>query len=100
MAQLDYTVPASSTQYTVDSTNNGVQTGEAYSFLVIASNVVGDSAESNTLTNVIAGTPPGVPLNLRRAEAVTPEDTKITLDWDAPASDGGSPITSYTIYWD
>ena len=47
----------------------------------------------------MAGTPPGVPLNLQRASTVTPEDTKITLDWDPPSSTGGSPITSYTLYW-
>lgn len=67
---------------------------------MITTNVVGDSEVSDTLADVVAGSPPGVPLNLRRAEAVTPEDTKITLDWDAPVSDGGSAITSYTIYWD
>lgn len=30
---------------------------------------------------------------------MTPEDNKITLDWDAPSSNGGSSITGYTLYW-
>ena len=99
MAELDYTIPSTASSYTVDSNTNSVMTGSAYSFVVIAVNVVGDSIESDTLENVIAGTPPGVPLNLLRAEGVTPEDTKITLDWEAPTSDGGSAITGYTLYW-
>ena len=82
MAELDYSVPNSESTYTVDSATNGVITGNSYSFLVISVNVVGDSVKSDQLENIVAGTPPGVPLNLGRADGVTPEDTKITLDWD------------------
>ena len=99
MDELDYLVPATSTTYTVTDVDDGVVTGNSYSFLVIASNVVGDSPESDTLAGIVAGSPPGVPLNLRRAEGVTPEDTKITLVWDAPSDDGGSAITGYKLYW-
>ena len=74
-------------------------TGTSYSFLAIAVNVVGDSPDSDTLANIVAGTPPGVPQNLRRAEGVPPQDTKITLGWDVPASNGGSVVTGYTLYW-
>ena len=31
---------------------------------------------------------------------MTPVDNKITIDWDPPSSDGGSPITAYSLYWD
>jgi hypothetical protein len=48
---------------------------------------------------VIAGTVPEAPTNLVRATGVTPEDTKITLDWD-DAVNGGSPIIKYVVYWD
>ena len=99
MDELDYTVPESTTSYTVNALTHGVQSGESYSFQVISVNVVGDSLTSDILSNVIAGSPPGVPQNLGRAEGVTPEDTKITLDWDTPSSDGGSAITGYTLYW-
>ena len=85
-------------QYSV-TTSDGLVSGTAYAFRVISTNVVGDSPPSVALENVIAATPPSAPQNLKRATAVTPEDTKITLDWDAPSNDGGSPIVGYTIYW-
>jgi titin len=62
-------------------------------------NVVGDSADSNQLTGIIAATQPDAPQNLIRATSVIITDDKITLDWDVPASDGGSAITGYKVYW-
>ena len=99
MAELDYAVPSSTTSYTVQ-TSDGLVSGTKYSFLVIATNYVGDSAESGILVDVIAGTPPSIPLNLQRAPGVTPDDTKITLDWDEPSSNGGTAVTGYSLYWD
>ena len=61
---LDTNASAASTQYTVDSVNHSVQTGQSYSFKVISTNFVGDSSESDPLENIVAGTPPGVPQNL------------------------------------
>ena len=72
MAELDYTVSSSATSYTVDTANNGIVAGNAYSFIVITVNVVGDSSSSDILESIVAGSPPGVPLNLRRASGVTP----------------------------
>ena len=43
------------------------------------------------VVNNVPATPPGPPQNVV-AEAFT---GRVTLDWDAPASDGGSPITHY-----
>ena len=99
MARLDYSVPSSVRQYTVTTETDGLITGNIYSFLVIAVNYVGDSPVSDTLANIVAGTPPSAPLNLCRADGVNPEGTKITLVWETPSSDGGSPLLSYTLYW-
>jgi hypothetical protein len=38
--------------------------------------------------------PPSQPLNLQ----ATAGNNQVTLTWTAPSSDGGAPITSYTIY--
>lgn len=73
--------------------------GETYAFYVVATNAIGASDKSPTLSNVISANVPSAPLNLKRATTVTPVDTKITLDWDAPASTGGSEINSYIVYW-
>jgi hypothetical protein len=40
-------------------------------------------------------TVPGAPLNL----AGTAGDLQVTLVWDAPTSDGGSPITDYVVQY-
>lgn len=69
--------------------------GNIYSFKVKAINVVGYSDFSDAL-NVIAGTTPGVPINLH---AVDNSRTVIEIQWETP-SDGNSEITDYQVYWD
>jgi hypothetical protein len=53
-----------------------------------------DVNEEYTPSNLSAITVPSEPLSL----AATPGDTQVTLDWTAPLSDGGSPVTNYRIY--
>lgn len=60
---------------------------------------LGSGVPSNTATKTISfgpaqATPPGAPQNL----SVTPQLTGALIEWDAPASNGGSAITSYVIY--
>ena len=57
-----------------------------------------DNAETRTseATGVVAATKPGVPGHLN----VFPHDTRaLDVYWEAPASDGGSDITSYKVQW-
>ena len=51
---------------------------------------------TSAATAVVAATVPGVPGHLR----VTPHDAgALDLYWEAPASDGGSPVTGYRLQW-
>lgn len=73
----------------------GLTNGTAYTFTVHATNALGNSPESapsapvTPTTVTVPGAPTGV--------AGLPGDTQVTVFWGAPASDGGSPITSYTV---
>jgi len=71
----------------------GLTNGSSYSFTVFATNADGDgavSASSNLVTPMGA---PGAPTNV----AATPLNASASVTWTAPADDGGTPITAYTI---
>jgi uncharacterized repeat protein (TIGR01451 family) len=73
----------------------GLTNDVSYRFTVSANNTFGSSAssaESNTVTPV-AFTVPTAPTN---AFAIA-GDAGAGVSWTAPASDGGQPITSYTV---
>jgi uncharacterized repeat protein (TIGR01451 family) len=77
------------------ATINGLTNGVSYQFTVQASSLQGASpfsAPSNTVTP-LALTAPGAPTS---ALAVA-GDALASVSWVAPASNGGSPITSYTV---
>jgi hypothetical protein len=73
----------------------GLASGTSYTFRVTASNVNGSgpqSVASNAVTP-LAATAPGAP-----GTVMALVDTKsLVVSWSAPSSDGGSPITGYTI---
>ena len=77
-------------------TVTGLTNGTAYTFKVAATNAVGtgaDSTASAAITPTAAQTAPGAPT----AVSGTAGDASVALSWTAPASNGGSAITSYRI---
>ena len=85
---------ASTGSATTTYTDTGRAPGTTRFYRVRALNAQGRGAPSNVIEGTTRAAPPGQPQNLR-ARATGP--TSITLNWEAPASDGGSPITGYTI---
>jgi len=76
--------------------DTGLANGITYYYKVSAVNAVGEGAMSTeaSATPTAPVTAPGAPRNLQ----ATPGDGQVTLNWQAPSNDGGSPILLYTIY--
>ncbi|EGZ27691.1 hypothetical protein PHYSODRAFT_475949, partial [Phytophthora sojae] len=51
-------------------------------------------ASPSLLVATLAATPPTAPMNIHVTSA---SSSMVTLSWDAPLDDGGSPIVSYTV---
>ena len=69
-------------------------TDTTYQVQVRARNADGDgpwSAAGSRSTGAVAATVPGAP----RGFTAAPDNSRVTLSWSAPASDGGAPITTY-----
>ncbi len=77
------------TQFTV----LGLTKGHTYQCTVVAMNVVGPSVPSAASNTFVLATVPGSPTNV----AATPGVQNAVVTWDAPASDGLSPIVSYSV---
>ena len=118
-ASVTFTAPASNggsaiTGYTVTATDsttpaNGGQTGtgaaspitvtglhngDTYTFKVTATNAIGTGAASSASNAVTPqATVPGAPT----IGAATPGNTQASVTFTAPASNGGSTITGYTV---
>ena len=75
------------TDYTVRNLTNG----QSYTFRVRAANSAGRSAASTASASVTPATVPGAPTGL----SATVSHEQVELNWTAPASNGGEPITDY-----
>ncbi|MDR1266334.1 MAG: fibronectin type III domain-containing protein [Propionibacteriaceae bacterium] len=80
-----------------NATVTGLTNDTTYEFQVAAVNAVGQGEWSNlvqaTPTSGIVLVPPGPPTGL----AATAGDAQVTLAWTAPVSDGGTPLTGYSV---
>lgn len=83
------TVSASASPITV----TGLTNGTAYTFTVSATNANGSSSASVASNSVTPSTGPGTPT----IGTATPGNASATVAFTAPADDGGSPITSYSV---
>ena len=75
--------------------------GKSVVYQVAAINSVGVgvySAASTAVTLPVAGTQPGMPRGFKATESLITAGT-ISLSWDAPSSQGASPIAGYVVQW-
>lgn len=86
---LTATVSGSASQAIV----TGLTNGTPYTFTVVATNVMGNSAASSASSSVTPITVPGAP----SITTVTAGNTQVTVTWTAPASTGGTAITGYVV---
>jgi len=77
---------------TLSCTVSGLTNGTSYSFTVTASNSAGAGPASSS-NSVIPATVPGAPVGVTDSAG----NTQVTVSWAPPASNGGSPITGYTV---
>jgi hypothetical protein len=81
------------TSSTSPITVNGLSAGTSYTFTVYATNSVGNSASSAPSNSIATTTVPGAPTI---GTATRSASQTVQVSFTAPASNGGSPITSYT----
>lgn len=73
-------------------TVTGLALATLYEFRVLASNAVGAGAYSSVVQKATASFP-GAPQNVRASSSAN----TLSLSWSAPASNGGAPVTGYTV---
>lgn len=97
-AIAQYTVTASpggatATATGTSATVTGLSNGTAYTFTVVATNAAGTGLASAPSAAVTPVTVPGAPTGVVAAAGVR----SASVSWTAPASNGGSALTGYTV---
>jgi CSLREA domain-containing protein len=77
----------------VTTSFTGLTNGTTYTFTIRATNAAGSSAPSAPSNPVTPRAVPGAPTNV----VAVAGNAQATVSWTPPASNGGSPITSYTV---
>ncbi|HME55768.1 MAG TPA: PQQ-binding-like beta-propeller repeat protein [Candidatus Lokiarchaeia archaeon] len=73
--------------------DSSLANNQVYYYFISAENAIGQGLQTSEVSAVTASTP-GAPVNLQ----ATIENGQVQLSWVTPASDGGTPITGYSIY--
>jgi len=82
---------------TLFASKEGLTKGTSYKFAVLATNAVAAGPKTTDLS-LIAAQAPGATSKPTRNDFTG--QTAMTLGWNAPTDDGGSPLTlDYEIYW-
>jgi uncharacterized repeat protein (TIGR03803 family) len=74
-------------------TVKGLTNGTSYTFTITATNKAGSGPASSPSNSVTPATKPGTPTGVE----ATAGDAEATVSFNPPSSDGGSPITGYTV---
>jgi prepilin-type N-terminal cleavage/methylation domain-containing protein len=82
-----------STTGALNCTITGLTNGTSYTIDVVAINEIGASVPAVLTTAITPYSVPTAPLS----PTGTPGETTVTVNWAAPASNGGSAITLYTV---
>ena len=94
-----YTVTSSPGSFTCTTagatscTVTGLTNGTSYTFTVVATTIAGPSAASSPSNAVTPGSVPDPPTNVTGVAG----NSQVAISWTAPASNGGSSITGYTV---
>jgi len=82
---------------TVSFIVTGLTNGTAYTFRVIARNIIGSSLLSSASSFIIPRSPPSPPTSSGRMTVGITTQTTITFSFNAPSNTGGIPITEYRL---
>ena len=84
---------------TLRSAPFNLQKDDAVNVRIISVNFFGDSVESATGNGAVIQLVPDAPVSLTN-DPTTTDDTRIRFSWSDGASDGGTAVLDYAVYYD